>query len=172
MAIFLATTLALAFAPSAPLCASQLARASVSMPAVQMSVQSELAAERTRLDRVLATIKADLGALESEAKSVEAQIVRKRAVQADVLATLSVAYSRSIVDSRKTALLGATVGAKPPSKATVELLIDALITALPAAARGKTLGDAKSKGWRQVFPKLKPDLWATMTGAQVIIIIV
>jgi len=63
---------------------------------VQMSVQSEFADERKRLTHVLDTIKADLGALRAEARTVEMQIARKRAAQADVLSALSMAYARQM----------------------------------------------------------------------------
>mmetsp|Transcript_33188 Transcript_33188/g.82605 ORF Transcript_33188/g.82605 Transcript_33188/m.82605 type:complete len:103 (+) Transcript_33188:1-309(+) len=70
------------------------------------------------------------------------------------------AYARQIVDARKTALLG-VLKLNAPKKASVELLVGALLDAVPSAARGKTIGD-DTRGWRQVWPK--PALWAAIAG--------
>ncbi|KAG8462400.1 hypothetical protein KFE25_012220 [Diacronema lutheri] len=138
-------------------CASFVARpAVVGLPsrgvgraAPQLSATSELRAEQQRLNAVLARIATDLDGLRERERALAKEVAEKKAVQHEVLAALSVAYARTILEERKADLLAALAPPRPAG-ARVELLIDALLAAAPRATGARK----STSGWRQAWPKL------------------
>lgn len=115
-----------------------------------MSASSELQNEQQRLQAVLTQIQSDLSALAAKERALQREISDKKAVQKEVLALLSVAYTRSIVEERKRQLLSEL--AHRPNTERVELLIAALLSAVPRA-RARPAAPSP-KVWRQIWPKL------------------
>lgn len=127
----------------------------------RMSELSDLAAEQKRLGRVLAQVQTDIGSLRAERDALDAAIRRKRGTQSEVLSAIGVAYARSILVSRKDALVAA-LAERRPTRERVELLISALLAASPKATAPL---EPSSKSWRQVWPKLNL-MQALMTSPQ------
>lgn len=104
--------------------------------------------DEERLSRTLAVLQAELGQLTAEREAIGREIERKRVVQRYVLDQLGAAYSRSILEQRKAALLS-EVRSGAPSGKRVALLVDSLLAACASeeAAKG-----ARAGSWKLAYP--------------------